>query len=628
MMKKKILIFALCILSLTAAVGGLVSCAPVDDGSSDSFGSSASSGSDSSEGGTQEDYTEGLRFTEYQGAYYVDGIESPAREVVIPSRYQGKSVIAISRGAFESDEKIETLVLPASVQSIGEYAFWQCSSLKTIRFSEGLEEIGALAFAETGIESLDLPDSVHTVQSRAFEGCVSLKTVILPEEPINVSQGLFADCPLEYNEYEEGLYLGSASVSYHTLMGVKDGAEGAFELHPDARAAASGSLENGQGITSLHLPSHFSRFDCFNGNASSADSQLEAITVDAANETYSSQDGLLYNADKTRIIHVPRAIKGSVVVADGVTSIGSAFSYRRSITSVVLPDTVESIEDAFQGCESLESVNIPLAVRTVYVGSFNGCVSLKEYIVPENHAVFASYDGVLYGKDPLVIIWAPPAAEGKLTIPDGVTVIPEDAFSECSEITEVYIPDSVRVIEQDAFMGCSSLSDIRVPSNLLYMGYNAFPYRNELNYNEYENGLYLGNEDHPFEILAGIKDKTAKTYTIHPDTRLIADIVFAINDNFEEIVIPDSVFYIGNSAFYGCMNLKRIVLPASLKIIEANGLYANLEKIYYKGTAQQWEELDKNNIFEDAVAYIYSASQPSGEGNYWHYDADGNLQEW
>lgn len=57
-------------------------------------------------------------------------------------------------------------------------------------------------------------------------------------------------------------------------------------------------------------------------------------------------------------------------------------------------------------------------------------------------------------------------------------------------------------------------------------------------------------------------------------------------------------------------------------------MQCNLEEIYYRGTAQQWAALDKQNIDEDLPVYYYSASQPSGERNYWHYDADGNIRVW
>lgn len=319
-----------------------------------------------------------------------------------------------------------------------------------------------------------------------------------------------------------------------------------------------------------------------------------------------------------------------MVVPDGVTSVGTAFAWRTQITAVTLPDAVTSLSGAFEGCSSLERVNIPLSVRTIYTDSFADCPALKEFIVPAEHAVFAAYDGVLYGKTSsgLSVLWAPPAVEGQIAVPDGVTVIPEEAFVSCVNMTGVYLPDSVLEIGRNAFAGCVSLSDIRLPANLSYLGRHAFPYNNDLNCNEYENGLYIGNEEQPYQLLVKIKDATAAAYTIHPATRMIADNVFAINGNVEEIVIPDSVFYIGNSAFYGCENLKRIVLPASLQIVESYGLQCNLEEIYYRGTAQQWAALDKQNIDEDLPVYYYSASQPSGEGNYWHYDADGKIQVW
>ncbi len=88
-------------------------------------------------------------------------------------------------------------------------------------------------------------------------------------------------------------------------------------------------------------------------------SNLTSITVDSNNKYYSSQDGVLFNKDKTRLIQYP-AGKASTTytIPDGVTSIGySVFSDCISLTSITIPDSVTSIDsNAFRYCSSLKTV--------------------------------------------------------------------------------------------------------------------------------------------------------------------------------------------------------------------------------------------------------------------------------
>lgn len=57
----------------------------------------------------------------------------------------------------------------------------------------------------------------------------------------------------------------------------------------------------------------------------------------------------------------------------------------------------------------------------------------------------------------------------------------------------------------------------------------------------------------------------------------------------------------------------------------------NLEKVYYEGTNGDWKDIligDSNGLLLSAIHYYYSESQPTEDGNYWHYDIDGKVVEW
>jgi len=93
---------------------------------------------------------------------------------------------------------------------------------------------------------------------------------------------------------------------------------------------------------------------------------ITAINVDAANSTYSSQDGVLYNKDKTNLFMYPRGKAGAFTIPSSVTSIlDYAFRSCSNLTDITIPSSVTSIEyGAFSG-SGITSVVIPNSVNQI-----------------------------------------------------------------------------------------------------------------------------------------------------------------------------------------------------------------------------------------------------------------------
>jgi hypothetical protein len=168
---------------------------------------------------------------------------------------------------------------------------------------------------------------------------------------------------------------------------------------------------------------------------------LTAINTDTSNIYYSTQDGVLYNKDKTTLVIYPPGKTGAFTIPSSVTSIGKfAFCTCTSLTSVTIPNSVTSIGwEAFSGCTSLTSVTIPNSVTSIGWGAFSGCTSLTS-----------------------------------VTIPNSVTSIGWEAFSGCTSLASVTIPSSVTSIGDSAFNGCTSLASVTIPSSLTSIGWSAF----------------------------------------------------------------------------------------------------------------------------------------------------------
>jgi len=129
------------------------------------------------------------------------------------------------------------------------------------------------------------------------------------------------------------------------------------------------------GITNVNIPDSVTSIM---SSAFSGCTSLTAINVDSGNTAYSSQDGVLYNKDKTQIVKVPRGITGNVTIPNSVTSIGTeVFSYCTSLTGITIGSGVTSIGyRAFKVCTSLTSITIGSGVKSIGSEAFMDCRSL------------------------------------------------------------------------------------------------------------------------------------------------------------------------------------------------------------------------------------------------------------
>ena len=281
-----------------------------------------------------------------------------------------------------------------------------------------------------------------------------------------------------------------------------------------------------------------------------------------------------------------------------------------------------------------------MPVRSIGDYAFYSCSSLTIIIVDVNNENYKSIDGNLYTKDGKTLIqYAIGKKDASFIIPDGVTSIGNSAFRDCYSLTNITIPNSVTSIGNSAFSNCDKLTSIIVDAN------------NE-KYKSIDGNLYMkngktliqyaiGKKDTSFIIPDGVTsiDDAALRYCYNLTSISIPDSVtsigsYAFSDCYSltSITIPDSVASIGSYAFYHCDNLTSITIPSSVTSIGNNAFYfcIRLHTVYYTGTESEWNAISigsDNSSLTYATRYYYSETEPTEEGNFWHY-VDGEIVVW
>lgn len=105
------------------------------------------------------------------------------------------SVETIGNDAFDDCCMLGEIVIPDGVRSIGDYAFWYCTNLTSVIMADSVEKIGNSAFAECSqLESIRLSNSIAVLPNSLFHACGNLKTVNIPKSLTVVGNGAFYGC--------------------------------------------------------------------------------------------------------------------------------------------------------------------------------------------------------------------------------------------------------------------------------------------------------------------------------------------------------------------------------------------------------------------------------------------------
>lgn len=352
---------------------------------------------------------EGLAYeiSESGDFYTVTGIGSVTdTDIVIPESYKGLPVTVIGHRAF-ADSRIQSVTIPNSVTTIEAFAFSLCRSLTDVRFGGGETVIGDAAFIGcTGLTHVALPDGVTRIGDNAFNSCSSLETVSVPDSvreigadafnlcgslkeiyysgtseewgKVEIGDGNFGDAVYYYGSYNDGSLIYTRSGDDYVVAGPCPKADPDVVIpescygHPIVEIA-SGAFSNCP-ITSVTIPrsvrtiSPVAFVDC---------GKLEKIAVSEENPYYHAVGNCLIETESGTLVTV---VRNFVIPTDGsVTQIGNYVFFNCDfVVNLVIPEGVTGIGAAFSYCPNMTSVTIPASVTEIDRYVFMSCDVLRD----------------------------------------------------------------------------------------------------------------------------------------------------------------------------------------------------------------------------------------------------------
>lgn len=262
---------------------------------------------------------------------------------------------------------------------------------------------------------------------------------------------------------------------------------------------------------------------------------------------------------------------------EGLITIGDyAFSGCSNLTKINLPNSLEKIgSDAFD-C-SITELFIPKNVQELGERAFQSS-ALAEITVDSENNYFSSNGGVLYTKDGTNLILCPKSLPvQEFIIPTGVEKISSYAFYDNRYIENLTIANTVKALGYSSLDYMQSLKRLTIYDSITNIGSLSVSTLSNLEFNEKDNGLYLGNDDNPYLLLSK----------------------YVENGN-SDFSIPSSCKYVGKESFMGATLTKLFVHNGVISFGDDAFLESSIEKVVYEGSALDWCNID----FYDSIHYL------------------------
>lgn len=375
----------------------------------------------------------------------------------------GSALETIGERAFAS-AKISSLVLPATVRTIGDWAFYN-NPLTAITFNDGLQSIGSRAFYGVSVQTLNIPNSVTELGSYAFSGCKSLETVTIGTGVTKISDYTFNTCSaLTQISCPSVTEIGASA--FKGCLSLVD-----IPLNDKITSLGNYVFSGCSAIESLVIPNSVTSIGSY---AFEKCTKLTSATLGTG--ISSIPDYMFSSCSALTSVVLPENITGigkyafqstaftELPLTASITEIKDyAFKSCTKLTSVAIPDRVTKLGTyVFQSCTGLESAKIGGGVTSVPNYMFHGCtnlvnVELSEKVTSIGNSAFYNCKGLK-----------------SLPVTESITSIGTNAFYGCTSLTSVNLSDKVTSLGASVFYGCSSLTEAVLGTGITTLGSSLF----------------------------------------------------------------------------------------------------------------------------------------------------------
>ena len=311
---------------------------------------------------------------------------------------------------------ISNVIIEDGVTTVGNYAFYYHSNMKSVIIGNSVTSIGISAFDNcTNLKTLTMGNSVMIIENTAFRSCSSITSVTIPNLVTSIGNSAFQNC--------FSLTTVNFNATNCTFM---------------SNSNSNPVFLNCNSFTTLNIGNNVTNIPDF------AFSGCYCLTP----------------------VEIPNSV--IAIGSYAFNEVGFfAFSSCNSFTSVVIPNSVISIGvGAFMNCTHLSSVTIGNSVTTIESSTFFNCYNLSSVTFGNSVNLIEGY------------AFANCHALPEIMIPNSVITIGVAAFNNCNSATSLTIGNSVVTINGAAFEKCSSLSEITsyptIPPTITF--YNTFDF--------------------------------------------------------------------------------------------------------------------------------------------------------
>ncbi len=419
-------------------------------------------------------------------------------------------ITEIGYKAFYNCTELKSISMPDTVKTIDTLAFGYCKKLHTINLSNNLEKIGYRAFGNCeSLIQMDLPDTLKVIESSAFADCTSLTSIVFPDNLEVIENGICCNCSslLDIKMSNSIKSVGNKAFSETAFLNVTKPDEygciylGKVLLH---------SIDT-QEYVQVKDYTRVIANGAFIDNKVIKEIELPKGVIEIGDECFKNCNSLK-----------------KITILEGLETIGSNAFSRTGVKKIALPESIVYIGyEAFADCHSLREINLPNSIQYIGQNSLQNTVYVGDIVADDDGCIYVGH---------ILLNYRDRGCE-KIKVKNGTRVIAGGVFEGEKNIKEVYLPNSINEIGEKTFCFCLNLEKV-----------------------DFEEGI--GVEDIRILTFAGCEK--LDSIDLPKSIKRIKWNAFTGCD-FENIRIPENVEYLDASAMDGCLSLKTIELPESLK---------------------------------------------------------------